>query len=186
MAINKEDKRLNVKELVFANLLLRGISGKDAVIEAGFSSKSPTTTAAIVSKRPHVAKYIEEQSKAMRDVVKEQLEVDEIWITKKFKEIFYRCTAGGMPITKIDETGQTQLARDENGNIIHEINDTVGAIKALENIAKHIGYYELDNKQKAPVIKVTASQTNIINFFSEEDEGTLLDGYIEHATGDTD
>jgi len=40
--------------------------------------------------------------------------------------------------------------------------DSAGANRALENLAKHIGYFELDNRQRQTVIQVNI-QRNTIN-----------------------
>ena len=49
---------------------------------------------------------------------------------------------------------QEKKVKDKNGKEIYAQFNPNSAIKALENLAKHMGYYEKDNKQKAQSISV--------------------------------
>ena len=185
----KVDKHLSKKEMVFANAILDGAGLSKAALIAGCSPKSPQTAANRIYYRPHVQKYLETEKRVRLAKRRELTEVDDLWITEKFKQILDRCMQA-RPVMRFDhERGELVQATDEATGEPLFMFDSVGAIKAAENLAKHIGYYELDNKQKSPTIVVSPvqnNQTNIINFFSEEDKGALLDGYTDPESGDTD
>jgi len=167
----KADDRLTAMDFKMANLVLNGMGVCEAAIECGYSEKSPQTAANRILGKPAVKAYMENQRLLMSEKIRQETEVDDIWITKKFKEILDRCMQA-RPLMERDPDGGMRQARDEDTGELLFTFDSAGAIKAAENLAKHIGYYEIDNKQKQTVIQVGCvnNQQNILSFFTDEQE----------------
>lgn len=158
--------RLSEREYKFADLILKGeVTPMQAVIAAGYSQKSPQTAVHRLMNNVHVREYIDSERRRIAERRRIETEVDDIWITQKFKDIIETCTKK-RPIYYNTEDGPIHLT-DQNGNPLYEYVDAQAAIKASENLAKHIGYYEIDNKQKATVIQIGCVEQKILNFFEE-------------------
>lgn len=128
--------------------------------------------------KPTIKAYIENERNRRLEQIRQETEVDDIWITKKFKEILERCMQPE-PIMRFDhDRGELVQATDEEtGQPLFKF-DSAGAIKAAENLAKHIGYYEIDNKQKRAVIKIGAVQNVANYFFADEEQPPQEEGNI--------
>lgn len=168
---NKTVKRetLNNREFAFANLILGGKDPKEAAEELGWKGGKNGMHVVVwrLMKNPRIAKYIEDEKKHIAAKRRQAVEVDDIWITQKFKEIMERCMQA-VPVMRWDyEVGEMRQVQ-QDGQLLYTF-DSVGALRAAENLAKHIGFYELDNKQKQTVIKIGAVQ-NITNFFFEDEQ----------------
>lgn len=163
--------QLSAKEIKFAEGILKNLPQTQAVIDAGYSSKSPQTQAYRLLQIPGIKKYIQQREFELAEKRRKEVEVDDIWITIKFKEILERCMQAE-PVMRRNADGELEQAIDEETGRPLFTFDSAGAIKAAENLAKHIGYYEKDNKQRQTVIKIGAVQ-NIANYFfaDEEQEG---------------
>lgn len=170
--------KMTTREFAFADAILRGLQNIDAVVEAGFQCKTRVACSVMAThllKNPSIQQYISHETQARALARRKAIEVDDLWITEQFKEIYNRCMQR-IPVMKFDrEAGAMVQETDDNGEGVWTF-DSSGANRALENIAKHIGYFELDNRQRAPVIKVNIQRNNIqINNHTEgtkEDAGT--------------
>lgn len=163
MVLNDKIK-LTEKEFKFADAILRGISQNVAVVEAGYKCKTPVAISVQANrllKSASVQTYISLERELREIERRKKIEVDDLWITEQFKEIYNRCMQR-IPVMRYDrEAGQMVQETDDNGEGVWTF-DSTGANRALENIAKHIGYFELDNRQRATVIQVNI-QRNTIN-----------------------
>lgn len=170
----KKDPRPNkitTKDFKFAQLILEGVKPEDAAIQCGHSSKGSAARVAAhrLLEKPSIKNYIDNERLRRLEQIRKETEVDDIWVTKKFKEILDRCMQPEPVMVWDHENRELTQARDEaTGQLLFKF-DAMGAIKAAENLAKHIGYYELDNKQKRTIIKIGAVQ-NIANFFFADEE----------------
>lgn len=171
MAQTKVISKLSNREFAFADAILRGLSNIDAVREAGYSNSSIQTMrcqAARLMEKPAIKEYIELELRLKAEARRREVEVDDIWVTQQFKEIYNRCMQR-IPVMRFDrEAGQMVQETNENGEGVWTF-DSSGANRALENLAKHIGYYEADNQQRRPIIKIGAVQ-NVVNFFLEDED----------------
>jgi len=70
---------------------------------------------------------VKERIEELQSKQNEQLEIDALWVRKEFKYMYDKC-------------------RDEESH---------SALKALESLAKHTGFYERDNEQKKNEMNVT-------------------------------
>jgi len=168
---NKTVKRetLNNKEFAFANLVLGGKDPKEAAEELGWKGgkNGMHVVAWRLMRNPRIVKYFEEEKKHIAAKRRLATEVDDVWITQKFKEILDRCMQA-QPVMRYDYDRGEMVQATQDGQLLYTF-DSAGAIRAAENLAKHIGYYELDNKQKQTIIKIGTVQ-NIANFFFEDEE----------------
>lgn len=180
MAQTKVISKLSNREFAFADAILKGLSNIDAVREAGYSDSSVQTMrcqAARLMEKPAIKEYIELELQIKAEKRRLETEVDDLWITKQFREVYDRCMQR-IPVMKFDrEAGAMVQETDEEGEGVWTF-DSSGAIKALENLAKHIGYYELDNKQRAPIIKVNIVRASFNNEPppTEDTIGEVIDG----------
>jgi hypothetical protein len=165
----KSADRLTPKDFKFAQLVIDGIKPEQAAIECGHKPTAARMAAHRLMDKPVIKNYIERENNRRLEQIRRETEVDDIWITKKFKEILERCMQPE-PIMVFDkEAGELRQARDPDTEQLLFKFDSIGAIKAAENLAKHIGYYEIDNKQKRAVIKIGAVQ-NVANYFFADEE----------------
>lgn len=171
------DIKLTNKEFSFADAILRGLGNIEAAKEAGYKCTTDQAfgvQAQRLLKSASVKEYIRVETELRELNRRKKIEVDDLWITEQFKEIYNRCMQR-QPVMRYDrEAGQMIQETDADGEGVWTF-DSTGANRALENIAKHIGYYELDNKQRAPVIQV-AIVNNYNNHADDEDEGDDVDG----------
>jgi len=171
--------KLTTREFKFADAILRGLSSIDAVRESGYKASTEgalRVQASTLLAKPNVAEYIRLERELIEYERRKKIEVDDLWITQQFKEVYERCMQR-KPVMRFDrDAGGMVQEVDEDGEGVWTF-DSTGANRALENIAKHIGYYEIDNKQRAPKIVIGAVQNNIHNyFFEEEQQENKVDG----------
>lgn len=168
MAQTKVISRLTNREFKFAELIINGLSNIDATREAGYSDKTEQSLrvqAARLMAKPAIKEYIELELRLKAEQRRAKTEVDDVWITEQFKEVYNRCMQR-IPVMVFDRDSKQMVQdTDENGEGVWTF-DSAGANRALENLAKHIGYFELDNKQRSAVIQVRITQ-NIQNNYIE-------------------
>ena len=166
--------RLKERDYKFANLVLSGMGLREAALECGFGAKSPQTSANRVMNKPAVIAYMTHERQRRAEIIRQETEVDDLWITKKFKEILDRCMQA-QPLMKYDHEAGEMRQVQQDGQLLYTF-DSMAALRAAENLAKHIGYYEVDNRQKATVIKIGCNTQNVLNFFeSDEKENAISD-----------
>lgn len=167
----KTEFKLTVKEFAFADAILRGLGNIQAVKEAGYNCKSDNALAVQAQRllnNANVDAYLKSETELKHLERRRKTEVDDLWITEQFKEVYNRCMQA-VPVMRYDRELKMEVQEtDADGEGVWTF-DSAGANKALENLAKHIGYYELDNKQRAPIIKIGAVQ-NVANFFFESND----------------
>lgn len=145
MAKSKSDK-LEPKEEAFCQAYVSMRKKKDAAIAAGYSATSA----------PQIAWQLLQKSEIQRRIAAIEAEcsehwiVDSNWVLSQFVNTYRKCSRPEAVRTynhetqKVEETGEYKF-------------DSTGAIGALNSIAKHIGFFQIDNnqkKQEAPAILV--------------------------------
>lgn len=166
---------LRAKALKFAEGVICGLTEYDAALTAGYAEGGSAKQAVFrYSKDLKVQEYIARSLAIREDVRRRKVEVDDVWVTEQFKEIYARCCAGQRVMEYDREAGRMVPVTDEEGNGVWTF-DSTGANRAMENIAKHIGYYATDNKQRRSVIKVgiVVSNHNYNNEPQTEDGETV-------------
>jgi phage terminase small subunit len=160
-----------------------------AARKAGYSEKTAAQAAAHLLKNPNIQLAIREKLELVRaeTALKIQREEEENWldpvnVAKGFKKIYDRCMQAEAVMRYDAREKRMVPVRDEHGNAMY-VFDSNGANRAWENIAKHIGFYEIDNAQKAPIINIELNNTNniaILNASDEEagDKDQFIDGNV--------
>lgn len=153
---------MNERKAKFADAFFRLNNVKLAALEVGYSEKSASSTGTRLLKDAQVISLIQEK----RTKAQEESFLETMNVAKSFKQIFDRCMQH-QPVMEYNyQTKMMEPVRDEHGNAVYTF-DSTGANRAMENIAKHIGFFEIDNRQKAPVIQVA-----IQNNYNDGNNGT--------------
>lgn len=127
---------LSGKQERFCQEYVISLNATKAAEKAGYSPKTANEMGSENLTKPSIQARLKELNKKTLD----KLEVDQEWVMKRFLEISNRCI-------------QAEPVLDKEGNPTGEYRfDSSGANKATENIAKHLGFFEADNKQSAPTI----------------------------------
>lgn len=142
---------LTDKQERFCQEYLIDLNGTQAAIRAGFSEKTANEQAARMLANVSIQDKIAE----IRKSISEEIKVDQKWVLNRFIEISERCMQA-KPVM-VREGRNIVQKTDENGDGVWEF-DSAGANKATENIGKHLGFYETDNKQRV----VTPPTINIL------------------------
>lgn len=170
--------KLKHREFVWADAILRGLNKMQATREAVSAKVKEVSLAKISDRFTHnaeIQRYIADKRAEIEQKRRKEADFDEVYISKGFKDIFERCMQR-IPVMTFDrEEGRlVQRIDEETGQGIWTF-DSNGANKALENLGKHIGYFEADNNQKQPIIKV-----NIVKIDNHyDDEQTEFDNPTE-------
>lgn len=136
---------LTDKQERFCQEYLVDLNGTQAAIRAGYSED----TAKVIASENLTKLYIKERIKTLQEQIALRLEISQDWVLKRFKDISDRCM-----------TAEPVMIKDEDGNWIESGEykfDSSGANKATEAIAKHLGFFEKDNKKE--VINFNADLT---------------------------
>lgn len=130
MALNEKQKR-------FCEEYLIDLNATQAAIRAGYSEKTAKQIASENLSKPDLQDYISE----LRKEQAEKTKIDIQWVLNRFKDISNRCMTQE-PVMVWDDGKKTFV---ESGEYKF---DSSGANKATEMLAKHLGFFETDNKQK--------------------------------------
>lgn len=154
--------------------LANGLNGREAAIEAGYSEKTARQKAGALLKHPEIKAYIEEK-KAERS---KRMEITADTITKEWQKIAFS-NIGDLHNTWIKRKDFEKLTTEQKACIqsidtkVEKKYDSVletdyyveyikvrlyDKLKALENLGKHIGYYEVDNEQSKPQVTITGME----------------------------
>lgn len=131
-----EEIGLTDKQERFCQEYLIDLNGTQAAIRAGYSENSAKEEAS----RQLTKANVQERIKVLQEQIALRLEISQDWVLKRFKDISDRCM-----------TAEPVMMRDEDGNIVESGEykfDSSGANKATEAIAKHLGFFEKDNKKE--------------------------------------
>ena len=136
---------LEEKQKMFCKEYLVDFNGTQAAIRAGYSKKTANEQASRLLTKVNVQKYLQqliEKRNKRTNITQDDVVADII----KVKD---RCM-------------QNEAVLDKEGNEtgIYKF-DSNGANKALDMLAKHVGFYETDNKQKAFNISVNREAVEV-------------------------
>lgn len=112
---------LSDKHKRFCEEYIKDNNGYQAAIRAGYSEKGAYVHSSRMLRDVKIRAYID----SLKENIAKENKIDAQWVLEKFQEI-----------------ARISLERNEKGKI-----DAHGASRALENIAKHLGFYEKDNSQ---------------------------------------
>lgn len=151
---NRSKDKLSFAQFEFAEAIAKGLNQSAAAQKAGVEEKNASAQANKWLNMPKVKEYIAQRKKEIYEIRRQEIELDELDVTEAFRTIYNRCMQA-KPFMKYDkELGEFVQQRDDETGEPLFVFDSAGANKAMENIGKHIGYFEKDNLQKKPVIQV--------------------------------
>ena len=136
---------LNEKQKQFCEEYIIDLNGTQAAIRAGYSEKTANRIASELLTKLDIQEYICELKKKRSERVK--YSQDELM--RDILEVKNRCMQANPVLDKEgNETGVWKF-------------DSNGANKALDMLAKHVGFYETDNKQKAFNISINREAVEV-------------------------
>ena len=136
---------LNDKQKQFCEEYIIDLNGTQAAIRAGYSKKTANEQAAQLLAKLSIQEYICE----LKNKRSERVKYSQDELMRDILEVKNRCMQANPVLDKEgNETGIWKF-------------DSNGANKALDMLAKHVGYYETDNKQKAFNISVNREAVEV-------------------------
>lgn len=134
---------LNEKQKKFCNEYLIDLNATQAAIRAGYSEKTARSIANENLTKPDIQKYIQD----LQAGIQKRNKISQDEIVQDLIEIKNRCMQNVpvMYFDRIDKEWKQEGA--DCGEPLYKF-DSNGANKALDQLSKIIGAYEIDNKQK--------------------------------------
>lgn len=136
---------LNEKQKQFCEEYIIDLNGTQAAIRAGYSGKTANRIASELLTKLDIQEYICE----LKNKRSERVKYSQDELMRDILEVKNRCMQANPVLDKEgNETGVWKF-------------DSNGANKALDMLAKHVGFYETDNKQKAFNISVNREAVEV-------------------------
>ena len=136
---------LNEKQKQFCEEYIIDLNGTQAAIRAGYSKKTARAIANELLTKLDIQEYICE----LKNKRSERVKYSQDELMRDILEVKNRCLQANPVLDKEgNETGIWKF-------------DSNGANKALDMLAKHVGFYETDNKQKAFNISVNREAVEV-------------------------
>ena len=136
---------LNEKQKQFCEEYIIDLNGTQAAIRAGYSEKTANRIASELLSKLDIQEYICE----LKNKRSERVKYSQDELMRDILEVKNRCLQANPVLDKEgNETGVWKF-------------DSNGANKALDMLAKHVGFYETDNKQKAFNISVNREAVEV-------------------------
>ena len=136
---------LNEKQKQFCEEYIIDLNGTQAAIRAGYSEKTANRIASELLSKLDIREYICE----LKNKRSERVKYSQDELMRDILEVKNRCLQANPVLDKEgNETGIWKF-------------DSNGANKALDMLAKHVGFYETDNKQKAFNISVNREAVEV-------------------------
>ena len=136
---------LNDKQKQFCEEYIIDLNGTQAAIRAGYSAKTANEQAAQLLAKLSIQEYVQK----IKNERSERVKYSQDELMRDILEVKNRCMQANPVLDKEgNETGIWKF-------------DSNGANKALDMLAKHVGFYETDNKQKAFNISVSREAVEV-------------------------
>ena len=136
---------MNDKQKQFCEEYIIDLNGTQAAIRAGYSKKTARAIANELLTKLDIQEYIYE----LKNKRSERVKYSQDELMRDILEVKNRCMQANPVLDKEgNETGIWKF-------------DSNGANKALDMLAKHVGFYETDNKQKAFNISVNREAVEV-------------------------
>lgn len=162
------------KKLNFVDEYLKDFNQTQAAIRAGFAEKGARAAGSRLMADVNVLALINQRLEIVRASNDDGDQFNHTEIRKCFKAIYDRCMQAEPVMQYNYTTKRMEPVRDDNGNAVYMF-DANGAARAMENIAKNKGFYELDNSQKRPLIQIAIKNDVYSNNESAGDTGGITD-----------
>ena len=136
---------LNEKQKQFCEEYIIDLNGTQAAIRSGYSEKTANRIASELLTKLDIQEYICK----LKNKRSERVKYSQDELMRDILEVKNRCMQANPVLDKEgNETGIWKF-------------DSNGANKALDMLAKHVGFYETDNKQKAFNISVNREAVEV-------------------------
>ena len=136
---------MNDKQKQFCEEYIIDLNGTQAAIRAGYSKKTARAIANELLTKLDIQEYIQK----IKNKRSERVKYSQDELMRDILEVKNRCMQANPVLDKEgNETGVWKF-------------DSNGANKALDMLAKHVGFYETDNKQKAFNISVNREAVEV-------------------------
>ena len=136
---------LNDKQKQFCEEYIIDLNGTQAAIRAGYSEKTANRIASELLSKLDIQEYI----CVLKNKRSERVKYSQDELMRDILEVKNRCMQASPVIDKEgNETGIWKF-------------DSNGANKALDMLAKHVGFYETDNKQKGYSVVINREAVHI-------------------------
>ena len=136
---------MNDKQKQFCEEYIIDLNGTQAAIRAGYSKKTARAIANELLTKLDIQEYIQN----IKNERSERVKYSQDELMRDILEVKNRCMQANPVLDKEgNETGIWKF-------------DSNGANKALDMLAKHVGFYETDNKQKAFNISVNREAVEV-------------------------
>lgn len=147
---------------IFCQEYVVDFNGTRAAIAAGYSKKTARSTAAENLTKPNIQRRIKELTQKKV----ERIEYTQDDVMRDLLEVKNRCMQK-VPVMYYDKVDKEyKQEQDDLGRDVWKF-DSQGANSALDKLAKHTGFYELDNKQRNVIPQIVVA--------SEEDKKLIED-----------
>jgi phage terminase small subunit len=164
--------KLTPKQKLFCDYYLISLNATDAAIKAGYSERSAQIIGFENLTKPIVKEYVE----AKQVKLQEKIEVTQQMVLEELHKIGFSniqdLMEEGFAFRDIIELEKNQAAAiesvkvktttrtfDGNSETTKEVTlKKFDKVKALEQLGKHLGFFEVDNKQKGLKFKVNVSK----------------------------
>ena len=146
---------LNEKQKQFCEEYIIDLNGTQAAIRAGYSKKTANEQAAQLLAKLSIQEYIQK----IKNKRSERVKYSQDELMRDILEVKNRCMQA-VPVMVFDKEEKCMVQATENGDGVWKF-DSNGANKALDMLAKHVGFYETDNKQKAFNISVNREAVEV-------------------------
>lgn len=138
-----DSNELNEKQKKFCQEYIIDFNGAQAAIRAGYSKKTAKEIASENLTKPNIQRYLNE----LINKRNERLEFSQDDVMRDLIEVKNRCMQK-VPVLYYDKQDKMLKQEvDENGEGVWKF-DAQGANSALDKLARHVGFYEADNKQQ--------------------------------------
>ena len=136
---------MNDKQKQFCEEYIIDLNGTQAAIRAGYSKKTARAIANELLTKLDIQEYVQK----IKNERSERVKYSQDELMRDILEVKNRCMQANPVLDKEgNETGIWKF-------------DSNGANKALDMLAKHVGFYETDNKQKAFNISVNREAVEV-------------------------
>lgn len=152
----------NEKWEIFCQEYITDFNGTQAAIRAGYSAKTANRIA-----NQNLSKLdIQARIKELTQKKVERIEYNQDDVMRDLIEVKNRCMQK-VPVMYFDKVDKCyKQEKDDDGNNVWKF-DSQGANSALDKLAKHTGFYEMDNKQRNIIPQIVVA--------SEEDKKLIED-----------
>ncbi|NCQ34267.1 terminase small subunit [bacterium] len=169
------NRPLNDKQLRFIDEYMIDLHVTNAAIRAGYAQKSAHVQGSVLLKHPKVAAELARRQAARA----ERVGVTQDYVLTVVLDTIERCRQAS-PV--LDRKGEHVLVSTPSGEIAPAYAfDAPGVYRGAELLAKHLGMYGEDNRQKTDPIR------DLIDAVARSDAGrSVLDGVRQRTHGGDD